>query len=284
MRDPRRFSGLGVSVAAMVLVGTVVVVGLAVTNTSAELQRAPPGAETPTSTAGTPRASTDGAQDFNAPYDGEYHFVRVRWGGGSSLRRGFRGGGPLWAHDYPRADYNFLALVQEMTYVRTHREASNVLTLDDPELFRYPVAYIVEIGPWNPTEEEVAALGEYLLKGGFLIVDDFQGNRAIQNLQFQLARAVPGAQLQYVEDDHEIFDSFFRIVPDQVIPPYGRLPPLWLGVYEDNDPAKRLMVMVNANNDIAEYWEYSDMGYYPVDLSNEAYKLGINYVVYGLTH
>ena len=255
------------------LCGLTVVVGGSVPGTDAAATSDHPGL-----------ATRPSVQDFNAPYDGNYHFVRIRWGNGSNLRRGFRGGGPLWAHDYPRADYNFLALVQEMTYVRTQREASNVLTLDDPELFRYPVAYIVEIGPWNPTDDEVAALGEYLLKGGFLIVDDFQGNRAIRNLEYQLARAVPGARLQFVEDDHEIFDSFFRIVPDKVIPPYGFDPPLWLGLYEDNDPAKRLMVMVNANNDIAEYWEYSDLGYYPVALSNEAYKLGINYVVYGLTH
>jgi len=225
-------------------------------------------------------------QEFNAPYDGLYHFVRIEWDQRRS-RRGFgwgRGGGLLWAHDYPRADFNFLALLQEMTYVRSSDRASNVIRLDDPDLFRYPVAYIVEVGGWNPTDEEVRALGDYLMKGGFLIVDDFEGGRALANLGFHLGRAVPDATIQRVPESHEVFDSFFRIVPDDVIPPYGRLPPEWLGVYEDNDPAKRLMVMINANNDIAEYWEYSDRGYYPVDLSNEAYKLGVNYVVYGLTH
>lgn len=226
-------------------------------------------------------------QDINAPYDGQFHFARIyfetRGRGGFGFGRG-RGGGALWAHDYPRADYNFLSILQETTYVRSHDRASNVIPLDHPDLFKYPIAYIVEIGGWSPTDEEVEALGEYLLKGGFLIVDDFQGYRALQNLQDQLGRAVPGSQVQLVEPTDEIFDSFFRIIPEDVIPPYGNQPPLWLGVYEDNDPTKRLMVMINANNDIAEYWEYSDQGFYSIELSNEAYKLGVNYVVYGLTH
>jgi len=240
----------------------------------------------------SPKVARSGApapqsfQDINAPYDGQFHFARIYFES-SRGRGGFfrgRGGGALWAHDYPRADYNFLSILTETTYVRSHERASNVIPLDDPDLFRYPIAYIVEIGGWNPTDEEVGALGEYLLKGGFLIVDDFQGYRALQNLQFHLERAVPGSTVQIVEPTDEIFDSFFRIIPEEVIPPYGNQPPLWLGVYEDNDPAKRLMVMINANNDIAEYWEFSDQGYYPIDLSNEAYKLGVNYVVYGLTH
>jgi hypothetical protein len=86
-----------------------------------------------------------------------------------------------------------------------------------------------------------------------------------------------------VEDSNQIFDSFFRIIPDQVIPPYGGQPPIWYGIYEENDPTERLQVIINFNNDIAEYWEFSDRGYYPIDLSNEAYKLGVNYVVYGHT-
>jgi len=90
--------------------------------------------------------------------------------------------------------------------------------------------------------------------------------------------------MQPVQESDEIFDSFFRITPSQVMPPYGGYPAEWYAIYEDNDPTKRIMVMVNANNDMAEYWEFSDYGYYPIDLANEAYKLGVNYVVYALTH
>jgi hypothetical protein len=230
-------------------------------------------------------------QDANAPYDGLYHFVRIQYDvsrggrgfGGFGRGRG-RGREPMWAHDYPRAERNFLAIVDETTFVRAQTRGSNIYTFTDPDLFRYPVAYIVEVGAWDPSDEEVESLGEYLRKGGFLIVDDFRGRWELDNLEFHLRRALPELNMVTVEETDEIFDSFFRIVPDEVIPPYGGEPPLWYGIYEDNDSSKRLMVMINANNDLSEYWEYSDRGYYPIDLSNEAYKLGVNYVVYALTH
>ena len=244
----------------------------------------------PEPTAGGSAAAGPRAQhyDTDAPYDGLYHFARIRYDAGGSGLRGFgrfRGGRePPWAHDWPRADRNFLQIMKELTFVGTQADGSNVFTLDDPDLFKFPIAYIVEPGAWNPSEREVAALGEYLRKGGFLIVDDFRGFRELDNLAYHLERALPGHSLVMIDETHDVFDSFFRIVPEAVIPPYGGEPPVWFGVFEDNDPEKRMMVVINHNNDIAEYWEYSDMGYYPIDLANEAYKLGVNYVVYGLTH
>jgi Domain of unknown function (DUF4159) len=225
------------------------------------------------------------AQDMNAPYDGRYHFARISYSGGRGGGGfGFRRGGASWAHDYPRADRNFLAILEETTLVDTDRSASNVVSLADPDFFRHPISYIVEPGNWSPTEAEVTALGEYLQKGGFLIVDDFRGPYDLDNLEFQLGRALPDHNVVSVTDADEVFDSFFRVVPQEVVPPYGGLRPLWYGIYEENDPNKRLMVIINANNDIAEYWEFSDMGRFAVAYSNEAYKLGVNYVVYALTH
>jgi len=227
--------------------------------------------------------------ELNAPYDGLFHFVRVRYeprgrGGFGFGRRGGRE--PMWAHDYPRAERNFLDIIEETTFVASQTEGSNVLALDDPDLFKYPVAYMVEVGSWDPTEEEVRGLGDYLLKGGFLIVDDTRDERGDEwaNFAFHMSRALPGLNLVELPLDHEIFDSFFRIDPLAVIPPYGPRNPLYYGIYEDNDPTKRLLVMFNFNNDIAEYWEYSDRGFFPIDLSNEAYKLGVNYIVYAHTH
>jgi hypothetical protein len=221
--------------------------------------------------------------DPNAPYDGLFHFVRLSYG--SAGGAGFRGRGEaMWSHDYPRAERNFMKIITEMTLVSALGEGSNVLALDDPDLFRFPAAYIVEPGYWRPTDEEARALGEYIRKGGFLIVDDFRGPYELDNLEVQLRRALPEGTMMLVDDADEIFDSFFRITPADVIPPYGDQPPAWYGIYEDNDPNARLQVIINYNNDIAEYWEYSDYGYYPIDLANEAYKLGVNYVVYALTH
>ena len=231
------------------------------------------------------------AQQGNAPYDGLYHFVRLQYEvggrggfGGFGRRRGGRE--PMWAHDYPRAERNFLAILEETTFVRSQTQGSNVFGLTDPELFRYPIAYIVEVGSWNPTDEDVEAMGQYLSKGGFLIVDDTRDERGYEfdNFRFHMERAMPGHSLLPLDHDHEVFDAFFRIDPLAVIPPYGPRNVQYFGMFEDNDPTKRMMVLVNLNNDIAEYWEYSDYGYYPIDLSNEAYKLGVNYIVYALTH
>jgi Domain of unknown function (DUF4159) len=242
---------------------------------------------TPGSDPVTARAeSRQNFDDLNAPYDGLFHFVRVRYtpAGRGGFGFGRRRGGAMWAHDYPRADLHFMQIMKETTFVPSLTEGSNILAFDDPELFKFPIAYIVEVGSWDPTDSEVASLGEYLNKGGFLIVDDFRGGYALDNFEFHLRRALPGAQLVMLGTSHEIFDSFFRIDPDEVTPPYGGQIPIYYGVFEDNDPKKRLQVIINFNNDIAEYWEFSDVGYYPIDLSNEAYKLGVNYIVYALTH
>jgi len=216
------------------------------------------------------------------PYDGRFTFSRIRFGTGM---RGMGRGGPVWAHDYPIGEVNFLKILTEVTNVRAQMEGSNVFSFDDPELTRYPIAYIVEVGFWFPTPAEVEGLRSYLQKGGFLIVDDFRGPRDIANFQEQMRRVLPGHQLHQLDESHDIFNSFFEIQSLDVAPPTFRgYPPYYLGIFEDNDPSKRLLAIINYNNDLGEYWEYSDMGYYPIDLSNEAYKLSVNYFIYALTH
>jgi hypothetical protein len=266
-----------------------------------------PGADAPVPVRQTALARVGGqevGQDVieGPPYNGKFTFVRLRYGGaGADLRsfgfggRGRRGGGGRgglapWAHDYPRAETNFARILEATTLIDTYTEGASgrVLTLDDPELFKYPVASIIEVGYWNPTDEEVRSLRAWLLKGGFLIVDDTRQDRGFefQNFETQMRRVLPGYEILLMPPEHEIYDSFFRIEdPQALVPPYGRHVPVYLGIFEDNDPVKgRVMVMINFNTDLQEYWEFSDRGYYPIDLSNEAYKFGINYLVYAFTH
>ena len=237
----------------------------------------------------SPPTARSAPQVANASYDGRFAFVRLRFDDGRGLRSGYfdygRGREPFWAHDTPRAEHNLLRIMEELTVVTTDPEHRLVLDADDPELLRYPVAYIVEVGYWHPTDAETRGLRTWLQKGGFLIVDDFRGDHFL-NFEAQLRRVLPGAQLLPLEAGEEVFDSFFHIAdPHSLIPPYEReLPPVYLGVFENNDPSRRMMVVVNYNQDLAEYWEFSDHGYYPIDLSNDAYKFGVNYVIYGLTH
>ncbi len=229
----------------------------------------------------------------NLPYNGDFTFVRIRFtsGGGGGFGRG--GGGGFggrgrgqapWAHDYPDADYNFVKILDEVTGLEPNTYGSNVIDASDPELMRFPVAYISEPGRWAPTGEDLDNLRNYLKKGGFLILDDFRGEREWSRVELIFDAILPDHRFVELELEEPIFHSFFDVESLDFQPPtFQQYKPLFLGLHQDNDPNKRLMVIANFNNDIGDYWEYSDQGYYPIDLSNEAYKVGVNYVIYALT-
>ena len=221
----------------------------------------------------------------NMPYNGKFTFARIRfeptrWGPGN-----YHWGLDLkWNHDYPRAETHFTKILKELTTLDVNTGGGNIVDLDDPDLFKYPVAYLCEVGFWQPTENEARNLRTFLHKGGFLIIDDFAGYQW-SNFEEQMRRVLPGAQLVKLDPEHAVFDSFFRVDVRTFHHPYFRgFPATVLGVFEDNDPRKRLMMVVNYNQDLSEYWEWSDTGWVPIELSNEAYKFGVDYVIYGMTH
>lgn len=224
------------------------------------------------------------ARDPKVEYDGRFAFTRLQYGTQSLASGRFRRE-PTWAHDFPRADFHFMKILSELTFVRAMNDEGNVLTLDDPDLGRFPIAYMSEPGFWQPSEADVAALRAYLQKGGFIIFDDFRGNH-VYNLEAQMRRVMPAASFQKLDATHPVFHSFFEI--NALDPRSGYYADAgdteWLGMFEDNDPRKRLIAIANNNHDLGELWEFSDTGYVPVDLSNEAYKFGVNYVMYALTH
>ena len=234
--------------------------------------------------AGEAPASALDPASGNTPYDGRFTFVRLRYedgAGGFAFRRE-----PFWAHDYPRAERNLMRILESVTYLDPFMGASggNILTLDDPELFKYPLAYMSEPGYWTLSEAEAEGLRSYLKKGGFVIFDDFRGSHWY-NFEAQMRRVLPDSPLVELDVSHPIFHSFFEIPSLDFVQPYDRhLEPLFYGAFEDNDPRKRLLLIANYNNDIGEYWEYSDTGFIPIDLSNEAYKFGVNYMIYAFTH
>jgi hypothetical protein len=230
------------------------------------------------------RAQCRANQDYlpNTPYDGRFTFVRVRFeplGGGD----GWRGRDVKWDHDYPCGERHFQRILHELTTISTHLDESNILALDDPELMKYPVAYMSEPGFWSLSDKEAEGLRTYLQKGGFIIFDDFAGEHWY-NFAEQFHKAMPDAQLMPLDSSHAIFDSFFHIESLDFDHPYYRVKSQFFGVFEDNDPNKRLLAIVNYNNDIGDYWEWSDEGFLPIALSNQAYRLGVNYVVYAMTH
>ncbi|MDE2943070.1 MAG: DUF4159 domain-containing protein [Gemmatimonadota bacterium] len=218
-------------------------------------------------------------QEYNTPYTGEFTFVRLYYHGGW-------GWNPGWSHDWPVAERNFAEIMDALTTIGPRKGGGNVLAMDDPDLFKFPIAYLSEPGGWTMNQVEADNLSNYLRKGGFLIIDDMGGRRDLERTRQGLEILLPGLELVQLDDSHPIFDSFFHLEQENIEMPHpyrGGVASYW-GVFEDNDPDGRLMVIVNHDNDIGDYMEWSDRGFVPIALSNEAYKLGVNYVVYALTH
>ncbi len=211
------------------------------------------------------------------PYDGRFTIVRLWY-------PHYAG----WSFDYPDMEQNFTLILNDLTAVRPRLDGSSILRMDDPELMKFPLAYLSEPGYWYPTDSEANGLRTYLEKGGFLIVDDFHFQNEWDVFESAMRKVLPGSRIERLAATHPVFNSFFSIESLDV--PYpGRLGQRGLagefyGIHEDNDASKRLMVVINYNMDIGDYMEHSARGFYAVDPTNEAFKFGVNYIIYGLTH
>jgi hypothetical protein len=223
------------------------------------------------------RASPGETPNPNVAYDGRFTFVRVKFeplGGGRDLK---------WDHDYPTAENHLMKILKEVSSMRPTLEGTNILSFADTSLLAYPVAYVSEPGFWTMTDEELAGVRGYVDKGGFIIFDDFAGRHWL-NFEDKWRTAFPTLTLVKLDKTHPIFDSFFRVEDLEMSHPnFGITSEFW-GAYEENDPAKRLVMIANFNNDIGDYMEFSDQGLLPISATNEAYKLAVNYVVYAMTH
>ena len=216
----------------------------------------------------------------NIPYDGRFTFVRLRYGPPIP----FQSQRIPWSHDYPEGEQNLMRILKEISYLGPHIEETNVMALDDPELYKYPLTYLCEPGTWWVTDKEASSFRTYLQKGGYVIVDDFRINHW-ENFETQMRRVLPDARFFDLDQSHPIFHSFFEINAPQDIPQYYDVgKPIFRGIFENNDPKKRLMVAIAYNTDLSEFWEWSGTGFKPIDESNEAFKIGVNFFMYGMTH
>jgi len=223
------------------------------------------------------RFGTPPTDSNRLPYDGRFTIVRLWYP--------YYGG---WSYDYPDMERNLTLILNDLTYVRPRPDGSSILRMDDPELMKFPLAYLSEPGYWYPTDSEANGLRTYLAKGGFLIVDDFHFQDEWGVFEAAMRKVLPRGRIVRLAQAHPVFHSFFSIESLDV--PYpGRLGQNGLmgefyGIHEDNDSSKRLMVVINYNMDIGDYMEHSGRGFYAVDPTNEAFKFGVNYIIYGLTH
>jgi hypothetical protein len=189
--------------------------------------------------------------------------------------------GPPWSHDWPRSEEHLMKIMAEVTRLDAN-PGGRIISFENEEVFRYPIAYMCEVGFLQLSDEEATNMREYLLRGGFLIVDDFRGDREMENFRREMQKVFPDRWLEELPRSHPIWTCFYDISGVFPQAPYARsLTPRYLGMADDRG---RLMMIVDYNMDLSEYWEWSGNPFMPVDQSNEAFKYGVNYLMYALSH
>ena len=226
--------------------------------------------------------------DREAP--GEFQFVRLayaskRYGQGDWRRQ------QAWKTDYPAAELHFLKGVSRLTRVAAAEQA-RILTPLDQDIYDYPWIYAVEVGYWHLNTQEAARIRDYLLRGGFLMVDDFHGSREWSSFVASMQRVFPDRPIVEIPENDEAFHVIYdldhriqipslRFIYSGVTWEKGGFIPHWRGIYDDDG---RLMVAINFNMDIGDAWEHADWPEYPENMTALAYRFGINYLIYAMTH
>jgi hypothetical protein len=213
----------------------------------------------------------------------KFTMARIRYTTPNFTWMRFGGYQPPWSHDTPKSEQHLMKIMAEVTKLDVNPDG-HITSFEDEDCFQYPVAYLCEVGYLNLSDKEAHNMSEYLLRGGFLIVDDFRGERELDNFKEQLKHVFPDRSLEEVPRNHPIFNCFYDI--SQLFPPIPSIypqsyVPRYLGMSDDKG---RLMMIVDYNNDISEYWEWSDNPFAPIEDTNEAYKYGVNYLMYPMTH
>jgi hypothetical protein len=234
-------------------------------------------------------ALTRGSAQEQRPEDvrpGEFHFVRVIY---TDLGQNRRWGGGWWQQDWPRAETHFLESVRRLTRVNAGDPVA--LRLTDEQLFDYPWLYATQVGYWDLSTDEIARLREYLLRGGFLMADDFWGESDRAVFDASMARVFPDRPIVEIGSGDAVLHVMFTIDRFTQIPglrhllgdgEVQQLPrPQWRGIYDDQG---RLMVAMNYNQDVGDSWEEADNPDYPEPMTALGYRFGINYIVYAMTH
>jgi len=217
----------------------------------------------------------------------EWRFVRLAYSSVGS-RSGSRGG---WLTDWPDAEQHLIKGVQRLTRIDTAGEGQQ-LSIMDESLYDYPWVYAVEVGSWVLSDEEAARLRDYLLRGGFLVVDDFHGTMEWAGFVASMGRVFPDRAIVEIPIEDAVFHLAYDLLEQIQIPGIQSLysgltyerdgyTPHWRGIYDDEG---RLMVVINFNMDLGDAWEHADVPEYALQYTTRAYKYAINYILYAMTH
>ena len=220
--------------------------------------------------------------------EAEFHMARLAYGTrGCAGSRGYCNS--WWAIDYPHAELHFLPAVERMTRIEVSEDSAHVQIHED-SLYDYPWLFAQQIGQgrWIPTAEDVTRLREYLLRGGFLVVDDFHGENEWLHFEQIMNQILPRRPIVEIPEDDMLIHILFDLDKRTQIPGERHLgwqrmegPPHWRGIYDEDG---RLMVAINHNIDMGDAWEHADDAHYPAPMTATAYRFGINYVIYAMTH
>jgi len=217
--------------------------------------------------------------DSPVPKDAEFTYARIRYH--MTPEAAWEQREVPWHHDYPFGDEAFPAFVKEVSHINTGSAAYQIVDIDSPELFKYPFAYLCEPGYLELTDKDAKNFRQYLERGGFVMVDDFRGQRHLQNLINQLKKVFPARNIIPLTISHPIFSSFYQLETLDIRPPYGRGPVEFLGLEDDHG---RLMLVIDYNNDLSEWWEGLDRGEVSMHDAATSLKFGVDYVMYAFTH
>ncbi len=191
-------------------------------------------------------------------------------------------GGTGWSHNYPTSDQHIAQVISEATSINVTNMSYRIVELGSPEVFDYPFAIVSEPGEMRLSEHEVVNLREYIERGGFVVMDDFDGPQDLAVLKGQLRRAFPEREMVLLTIDHPIFHMFYDIDALSVTSPYlvgGEA--VFYGLMNDKG---NIGVIACYNNDLENFWDGIDQGVYPLKPSVEAFRLGIDFVLYAMTH
>ena len=225
----------------------------------------------------------------------EWAFARLMFPPGPL--NGYRGrdldwhvGVSLWTQDFPRADRHFSQAMRRLTRIQV-RSVEQPVNLDEGDAGDWPWLYAVQVGEWGLTNQQAQAMREYLLRGGFFMADDFHGAAEWGEFESRIRRAFPERPIVDIPDDDPIFHTVYDLNDRYQVPGQAHLRvgykyadgkgAHWRGIYDDQG---RVMVAISFNSDLGDAWEWADDPWYPAKFSDLAIRLGVNYVVYAMTH
>ena len=226
----------------------------------------------------------------------EWTFARLMYPGGPNdgyigrEAADWRDGISLWTQDFPRADRHFSLAVRRLTRIDV-RSVEQIVNLEDgPEVYNWPWLYAVQVGEWGITDDQAKKLRDYCLRGGFFMADDFHGTLEWQVFQESMQRVFPDRRLVDIPDSDAIFHTVYDLNQRYQIVGAEHLSEghkadgyvaRWRGIYDDKG---HLMVAASFNSDIGDSWEWADSPDYPEQYSALGVRIGVNYIVYAMSH